>query len=107
MRKSIQSCDNMLSEWVNKMMQLVWGLTSSKKRKSSSSTKKSGQGNPTTFSRLRGGMLRMTSAWLLESKKWDVREWKSEIDRVVKRVELSEWKNKLEQKSTLEWYREK
>ena len=37
----------------------------------------------------------------------NVRMWKNEIDRVVKHVGLSEWKNEMEQKSTLEWYREK
>ncbi|MPC34665.1 hypothetical protein E2C01_028062 [Portunus trituberculatus] len=42
-----------------------------------------------------------------EGREWDVRKWKSEIDKVVKHVGLSEWKNKMEQKSTLEWYREK
>ena len=37
---------------------------------------------------------------------WDVRKWKSEIDRVVKVVGLSDWKSRMEQKSTLEWYTE-
>ncbi|MPC72755.1 hypothetical protein E2C01_067068 [Portunus trituberculatus] len=41
-----------------------------------------------------------------EGREWDVRKWKSEIDRVVKHVGLSEWNNKMEQKSTLEWYRD-
>ncbi len=34
--------------------------------------------------------------------KWDVRKWKSEIDKEVKRVGLNEWTNEMEQKSTLE-----
>ncbi|MPC65036.1 hypothetical protein E2C01_059160 [Portunus trituberculatus] len=42
-----------------------------------------------------------------EGREWGVRKWKSEIDRVVKHVKLSDWKNKIEQKSTLEWYGEK
>ncbi|MPC20105.1 hypothetical protein E2C01_013037 [Portunus trituberculatus] len=42
-----------------------------------------------------------------EGREWDVRKWKSEIDKVMKHVGLSEWKNKMEQKSTLEWYRKR
>ena len=39
---------------------------------------------------------------------WDVRRWKSEIDREVKCVGLNIWKNGgMERKSTLEWYEEK
>ena len=42
-----------------------------------------------------------------EELKWDVRKWKSEIDKAVKGVGLSKWKTKLERKKTLEWYRKK
>ena len=38
---------------------------------------------------------------------WDVRKWKSEIDRDVKSVGLNEWRNGMERKSTLEWYKVK
>ena len=38
---------------------------------------------------------------------WDVRKWKSEIDREVKRVGLNTWKNGMERKSTMVWYKEK
>ena len=38
---------------------------------------------------------------------WEVRKWKSEIDRTVRYVGLSKWKNEMERKKTLEWYREK
>ncbi len=38
---------------------------------------------------------------------WDVRKWKSEIDREVKCVGLNKWKNEMGRKSTLEWYKEK
>ena len=38
---------------------------------------------------------------------WEVRKWKSEIDRAVRYVGLSKWKNEMERKKTLEWYREK
>ena len=37
----------------------------------------------------------------------DVRKWKSEIDKTVKGVGLSKWKTEMEQKKTLEWYRDK
>ena len=42
-----------------------------------------------------------------EGLQWDVRKWKSEIDRAVKSVGLSKWKNEMGGKETLEWYREK
>ena len=38
---------------------------------------------------------------------WDVRKWKSEIDREVKCMGINIWKNGMEQKSTMEWYKEK
>ncbi|XP_063877492.1 uncharacterized protein LOC135109778 [Scylla paramamosain] len=38
---------------------------------------------------------------------WDVRKWKNEIDKEVKCVGLNEWKNEMERKKTLEWYKEK
>ena len=40
---------------------------------------------------------------------WDVRKWKSEIDREVKCVGLDIWKKKgtIERKSIIEWYKEK
>ncbi|MPC92297.1 hypothetical protein E2C01_087377 [Portunus trituberculatus] len=41
-----------------------------------------------------------------EGLEWDVRRWKREIDERVKCMGLSEWRSKMEQKSTLEWYRE-
>ena len=55
---------------------------------------------------------RVESDWSMiarngEGREWDTRKWKSEIDRIVKQVGLNEWKNKMEHKSTLEWYREK
>ena len=37
---------------------------------------------------------------------WE-RKWKSEIDREVKCVGLNIWKNGIERKSTMEWYKEK
>ena len=42
-----------------------------------------------------------------EGLEWDVRKWKSEIDKTVKGVGLSKWKTEMERKKTLEWYREK
>lgn len=42
-----------------------------------------------------------------EGLEWGVNRWKSEIDRTVKCVGLSKWKNEMERKSTMEWYREK
>lgn len=39
-----------------------------------------------------------------EDLEWDVRKWKSEIDKMVKCMGLSKWKDRMEQKSTLEWY---
>ncbi|XP_063861501.1 uncharacterized protein LOC135101456 [Scylla paramamosain] len=38
---------------------------------------------------------------------WDVRKWKNEIDKEMKCVGLNEWKNEMERKKTLEWYKEK
>ena len=38
---------------------------------------------------------------------WDVRKWKSELDREGKCVGLNIWKNGKERKSTMEWYKEK
>ncbi|MPC63568.1 hypothetical protein E2C01_057667 [Portunus trituberculatus] len=38
---------------------------------------------------------------------WDARKWKSDIDREVKWVGLNIWKNEMERKSTVEWYKEK
>ena len=38
---------------------------------------------------------------------WDVRKWKSEIDREVKSVGLNEWRSGMERKTTLEWYKVK
>ena len=42
-----------------------------------------------------------------EEQEWDVKKWKREIDRVVKGVGLNKWRNEMERKKTLEWYREK
>ena len=42
-----------------------------------------------------------------EGLEWDVKKWKSEINRTVKRVGLSKWKIEIERKKTLEWFREK
>ena len=42
-----------------------------------------------------------------EGLEWDERKWKSEIERAVKCVGLSKWKNELERKKSLEWYKEK
>ena len=41
-----------------------------------------------------------------ENLEWDVRQWKSEIGRAV-RHRIERMKNKMGQKITLEWYREK
>ena len=38
---------------------------------------------------------------------WDVRKWKSEIDKTVKGVGLGKWKTEMKRKKTLGWYREK
>ncbi|MPC99345.1 hypothetical protein E2C01_094754 [Portunus trituberculatus] len=38
---------------------------------------------------------------------WDVRKWKSEIDKDVKSVGLNEWRNEMERKTTLKWYKVK
>ncbi|MPC24618.1 hypothetical protein E2C01_017706 [Portunus trituberculatus] len=38
---------------------------------------------------------------------WDVRKWKSEINRDVKSKGLNEWRNGMERKTTLEWYKVK
>ena len=38
---------------------------------------------------------------------WSVEKWKGEVDRAVMSVGLSKWKNDMERKTTLEWYREK
>ena len=50
--------------------------------------------------------------WLMinrngEGSEWDVKKWKTEIDRVVKDVGLRKWRNEMEKKKTLEWYKEK
>ena len=37
-----------------------------------------------------------------EGLEWDVRKWKSEIDKTVKDVGLSKWKTEMERKKTLE-----
>ena len=42
-----------------------------------------------------------------EGLEWEWRKWKVEINREVKRVGLSKWKDETERKRTLEWYREK
>ena len=42
-----------------------------------------------------------------EGPEGDMRKWKSVIDSEVKRVGLNKWKNEMERKQTLEWYREK
>ena len=42
-----------------------------------------------------------------EGLEWDVRKWKSEIDKTVKGVGLSKWKTEMERKKAVEWYREK
>ena len=42
-----------------------------------------------------------------EGLEWEGRKWKSEIDGEVRHVGLRNWKYKMEQKKTLEWYREK
>ena len=42
-----------------------------------------------------------------EGLEWDVRKWKSEIDKRVKGVGLSKWKTEMERKKTLGWYIEK
>ncbi|MPC10999.1 hypothetical protein E2C01_003649 [Portunus trituberculatus] len=42
-----------------------------------------------------------------EALEWDVRKWKSEIDKRVKCMELNEWRNEMEHKSSLQWYRGK
>ena len=42
-----------------------------------------------------------------EGAEWDERKWKREIDRAVKADGLSEWKNRMDRKGTLRWYREK
>ena len=38
---------------------------------------------------------------------WDVRKWKNVIDKNVKEQGLRRWKQDMERKSTLEWYKEK
>ncbi|MPC29225.1 hypothetical protein E2C01_022447 [Portunus trituberculatus] len=38
---------------------------------------------------------------------WDVRKWKSEMDKMVKCMGPSEWRNKIQQKSTSEGYKGK
>ena len=42
-----------------------------------------------------------------EGLEWDVRKWKSVIDKRVRGVGLSKWKTEMERKKTLGWYREK
>ena len=42
-----------------------------------------------------------------EGAEWDVRKQRSEVDREVKCVGLNIWKNGMERKSSLEWYKEK
>ncbi|XP_050705903.1 uncharacterized protein LOC126991179 [Eriocheir sinensis] len=42
-----------------------------------------------------------------EGFEWDVRKWKNVIDMAVKDEGLSKWKNEMERKETLDWYREK
>ena len=37
-----------------------------------------------------------------EGFKWDVRKWKSEIDKTVKGVGLIKWMTEIERKKTLE-----
>ena len=43
----------------------------------------------------------------MEGIEWDVRKWNREIERAVKTEGLSKWRNGMETKETLEWYREK
>ena len=42
-----------------------------------------------------------------EGPEWNVSKWKRVIEKEVKRVGLNEWKNGMEKKKTLEWYKEK
>ena len=42
-----------------------------------------------------------------ERNELDVRKWEKVIDQEVKRVGLSKWRNEMERKNTLEWYKEK
>ena len=42
-----------------------------------------------------------------EGFEWDVRKWKNVIDKAVKEEGLSKWRNEMERKETLEWYKEK
>ena len=42
-----------------------------------------------------------------EGNELDVRKWAKVIDQEVKRVGLRKWRNEMERKSTLEWYKEK
>ena len=42
-----------------------------------------------------------------EGHEWDVRKWKNVIDKEVRQVGLSKWKNDMERKKTLEWFKEK
>ena len=42
-----------------------------------------------------------------EGAEWDERKWKKKIDITVKTDGLSEWKNRMDRKETLRWYREK
>lgn len=42
-----------------------------------------------------------------EGNELDVRKWEKVIDQEVKRVGLSKWRNEMERKNTLEWYKEK
>lgn len=42
-----------------------------------------------------------------QSLVWDVRKYKNETDRAGKCVRLCKWKNEMERKETVEWYKEK
>jgi len=40
-----------------------------------------------------------------EGLEWDVKKWKKKISSMVKCMGLIKWRNDMEQKETLEWYK--
>ena len=89
----------------------LWNVRSSKwGKKCAKMVVKSGLITSWAFQQVEGRHLESDWSMIVrngEGREWNVRKWRSEIDRVVKGVGLDDWRNRMEQKSTLEWYREK